>query len=98
VEEDFGRQVTPQHCHQVLGSYPVPRFVEEDGDEFVGRTPEEGIEYHDFRDSVVGTARMSAYPFGSTSGGEEDDRVAAQLDVGFERIPLLLGQFALHWV
>jgi hypothetical protein len=76
----------------------VPRFVEEDGDEFVRRTPKEGIEYHHFWDGVVGAAGMSAYPSGGTSGGKEDDRVPAQLNVAFEGFPLLSGQCGLHWV
>jgi hypothetical protein len=98
VEEGFGTQVTPEYCHQVLGGYPVSRFVEEDGDEFIRRTPEKGIEYHHFGNGVVGTPCMSANSPSCPSGGEEDDRVSAELDVGFEGISLLLGQFGLRWV
>jgi hypothetical protein len=96
VKEVFSFQVTAQYANQVLSGYPVSCFIEENGHKFIRRTSEKGVEYHHFGNGIVGTARVAANSPRCPSGGEEDDRVPAELDVGFEGLPLLLGQFGLR--
>jgi hypothetical protein len=84
AHELFGTHLTAQYGHQVLGSYTVSGFIEEDGDELLGLTAEESIEDHDFGDGIVGPASMTAYASSCTSGGEKDDRIPTELDIGLE--------------
>jgi hypothetical protein len=94
----FDRKVAVEGCHQVLGGNAMSGFVKEDGHVLVWATLEECIQNHDFGDGIVGAACVTAYASGCTCGGEEHDRISAELNVGFEDGALLIGEGGLGGV
>ena len=78
--------------HEVLRGDAMSGLVEEDRDEAVRAGAEEGVHHHDLRHRVVRAARVAAVAARRAHRGEEDDGVAAQLDVVGEVGLLGLGQ------
>ena len=78
--------------HEVLRRDAMSGLVEEDRDEAVRAGAEEGVHHHDLRHRVVRAARVAAVAARRAHRGEEDDGVAAQLDVVGEVGLLGLGQ------
>ncbi len=88
LQQHLRRQLTAQHADQILRGHPVARLVEEHRQEAIGCPAEEGIEDHHLRHGVVRPAAVTAHAPGRAGGREEDDRVAAELDVGAQGLPL----------
>ena len=92
VLQQLGRgHIAVEHAEQVLRRDAVPGFIEEDRNDrrAVG---DEGADYHDLRHRVVRAAGVPAETLGIGDGREEDDRVAAELDIVQKRRFLLGGE------
>jgi hypothetical protein len=70
----------------------VSSFIEENRYEVFWFATEEGIENHHFGHSVIGASSMSAYATSGSGGGEKDNCIPTQLDVGFKARSLCVGE------
>ena len=98
LPQDLGRQLPPQHADQILGGHAVAGLIEEHRQETIRCASEKGLEDHDCRHRVIGTAAMTANPSGRTCGREDNDRVAAELNGGPQRRLLIGAQNGLVWI
>mmetsp|Transcript_18830 Transcript_18830/g.21031 ORF Transcript_18830/g.21031 Transcript_18830/m.21031 type:complete len:622 (+) Transcript_18830:96-1961(+) len=89
VNELIRVQVTAQGRHEVLCGDTVSSLIIENGYELVRATTEERIQNHHLRCGVECTTSVASVTAGTAGSSEEDDDVAAQLDVGLQH-PLLL--------
>ena len=91
VQKPLCRHVTVEHTEQILSRYAVARLVKEDRQD--GCTASnQGTQNRHFWDGIVGTAGVAAEPSGPGQGGEEDDRIAAQLNIKLQRSQLVRRQ------
>ena len=97
--EFFDGQLAFEDGEEVLRRDAVTGLVEEDGQD-IGCVAGLGVfneraDDDDFGDGVVRAAGVTRQAAGTGVGGEERDRITAELDVVLERIALLVGQLGV---